>query len=259
MVLWQVMKIHQLQGYIQFVYLVEYPDKLLLLDGCSRADIPMLQGFIEQTLQRPFADLKLLVVTHMHPDHAGGAHLIRQLSGCKIAAAKRKTQWYGGIHGTLMFISDMILAWYMATKLKKPRVNILYCPYLYPDFQLPHGAVLPDFADWQVLETQGHTDRDLSLYHAQSRTAYTADLIIKLRKSYVPPFPIFYPQDYRRSLELVKNLPIETLLLAHGGRQTVVDDSWYRQIIAKTPRRALHLRSMFLSRLRFLWRKIMGR
>lgn len=81
------MKLHKLDGYIQTIYLVEYNDKLLLLDGCSRADIPVLKRFITNTLQRPFHDLNLVIVTHMHPDHAGAAHKLRTLTGCKIAAA----------------------------------------------------------------------------------------------------------------------------------------------------------------------------
>lgn len=53
------------------MYLAEYPDKLMLLDGASRADIPHLKDFIEHQLNRSFTDLKMVVVTHMHPDHAG--------------------------------------------------------------------------------------------------------------------------------------------------------------------------------------------
>ncbi|MBR9875872.1 MAG: hypothetical protein GYB23_16535 [Vibrionaceae bacterium] len=50
------------------MYLAEYADKLMLLDGASRADIPHLKDFIEYQLKRPFTDLKLVVVTHMHPN-----------------------------------------------------------------------------------------------------------------------------------------------------------------------------------------------
>lgn len=82
------MQLHRIQGYIQTMYLAEYPDKLMLLDGASRADIPHLEDFIEHQLHRPFSDLKLVVVTHMHPDHAGGAHRLRDLTGCKAQSEK---------------------------------------------------------------------------------------------------------------------------------------------------------------------------
>ena len=64
------MKIHTLSGYIQHIYLAEHEHGLLLLDGCSRADVETVSQFITETLHRPLSDLKLIVVTHMHPDHA---------------------------------------------------------------------------------------------------------------------------------------------------------------------------------------------
>ncbi len=114
------MRLHKIEGYIQIMYLVEYPDKLLLLDGASRADISYLRRFIEQDLGRSFCDLKVVVVTHMHPDHAGGAHRLRQLTGCQVVAANRALDWYHGVDGWLMHLTDLLLAAWMANRLKKP-------------------------------------------------------------------------------------------------------------------------------------------
>ncbi|MGB2081875.1 MAG: MBL fold metallo-hydrolase, partial [Psychrobacter sp.] len=60
-------EIVRLEGYIQSSYLAVYPDKIMLLDGCCRADVPMVLDYIERTLKRPITDLKVVVVTHMHP------------------------------------------------------------------------------------------------------------------------------------------------------------------------------------------------
>lgn len=211
------MQIYRLKGYIQEIYLVEYPHGLLLLDGMCRCDVDLLRRFITATLGRPFTDLKLVVVTHMHPDHAGAAQALRKLTGCRIAAADQKRQWYAGLHGTGKLAVDMYLAHWMAGRMKKARCNIWYWPYLRPDFRLKHGAALPGFTDWCVLETPGHTDRDLSVYHAASSTVYTADLILKLRHGLAVPFPVFLPQSYRASLQQIADLKPRTLLLAHGG------------------------------------------
>ena len=114
------MNIHHLSGYIQSIYLVEYPHGLLLLDGCCRADVAMIRKFIEQDLQRPLSDLKTLIVTHMHPDHAGAAHKLRRLTGCVIVSADKPTQWYRGFNGLLMHWIDMALTVYVAKRLQKP-------------------------------------------------------------------------------------------------------------------------------------------
>ena len=113
------MHIHTLEGYIQNIYLVEYPDKLMLLDGCCRADVDTVFDYITEQLKRPVTDLKLIVVTHMHPDHAGGAHALRKLSGGKIATSNAPGQWYRGIDGFLMHLTDIALAWWVAGRLNK--------------------------------------------------------------------------------------------------------------------------------------------
>ena len=91
-----VMNIHTLAGYIQHIYLVEDSKGLLLLDGCSRADVDNVCRYITQTLGRPLSDLKLIVVTHMHPDHAGGAIKLRERTGAQVASHPKAINWYAG-------------------------------------------------------------------------------------------------------------------------------------------------------------------
>jgi glyoxylase-like metal-dependent hydrolase (beta-lactamase superfamily II) len=211
------LKLHQLQGYIQSVYLVEYPEGLLLLDGCCRVDINMLEHTITQQLARPFSDLKLIVVTHMHPDHAGAANKLRELTGCKIAAATSTKHWYRGLSGRLLHLTDLLLASWVAGRLGKPRKNLWYSPHLYPDFALNDGDDLPFFPEWSAVTTPGHTDRDISLWHKPSNRMYVADLIVKVKNRYIPPFPVFHPNKYKASLQKVIGMQLDALWLAHSG------------------------------------------
>mgnify|MGYP000625073693 CR=1 FL=1 len=179
------MKIHHLKGYIQSIYLVEYPDKLLLLDGCCRADIPTLKQYIVDELRRPLTDLKLIVVTHMHADHAGAAHKLRKLTGCKIASANLPKQWYAGLGGRVMHLVDMMLALWVANRIAKPLKNLWYSPHLTVDHALVDNDILPGFGDWCVLETRGHTDRDLSVLHLPSKRLYVADLLVNVKGRFI--------------------------------------------------------------------------
>ena len=80
-----LVEIVSIEGYIQTTYLAVYPDKLMLIDSGCRGDVEPILNYITDTLQRPLSQLKTVVVSHMHPDHAGGAALLRKknwLSDC---------------------------------------------------------------------------------------------------------------------------------------------------------------------------------
>ncbi len=224
----------RLDGHIQSIYLAVYPNKLLLLDGCCRSDVPMVLDYIQTTLRRPLSDLKIVIVTHMHPDHAGGAERLKKATGCRIVSADRPQQWYAGIGGQLMHLVDTGLAYYVAKRQGCKPKNLWYPAHLYPDVTVNDGDCVPEFDDWQVLETPGHTDRDLSLFHLPSRQVYTADLIIKLRHKFVAPFPIYDPKAYYCSLQKIKDLQPSNVMMAHG-RELTIDAATFELLLAHAP------------------------
>ncbi|MBL4661629.1 MAG: MBL fold metallo-hydrolase [Alcanivoracaceae bacterium] len=217
------MKIHHLQGYIQNIYLVEQNDSLMLLDGCCRCDINSLKGYITQELNRPITDLKVVVVTHMHPDHAGAADKLRRLTGCIIISSNKHATWYQGIVGLIMFLTDLVLTLWVARRMGKPIKNVWYPRKLKIDLMLNDGDSIPDFKEWIILETPGHTNCDLSVLHLPSKTIYVADLVIKIKKMFISPFPIFHPNKYKNSLKKIDTLNVDSLLLAHGGEVAIKD------------------------------------
>lgn len=225
----------QLDGHIQTLYLAIYPDKLLLLDGGCRCDVSLVLSYITNELKRPITDLKMVVVTHMHVDHAGGALSLKQKTGCVIVSSDNNTQWYQGIHGRAMHVIDIGLAYYVARRLGKPLKYLWYPAYLTPDIQVKQGDRLPGFEDWQVMSTPGHTDRDLSLYHPELEVVYTADLIVKLRHKFVAPMPVYWPKRYRQSLEMIKQLRPKQVMMAHGGAR-YIEPELFDQLIAKAPK-----------------------
>lgn len=232
------MKIHRFQGYIQSIYLVEYTDKLLLLDGCCRADISLIQNIICVQLNRPLSDLKLIVVTHMHPDHAGAADKLRSLTGCKIASAKMPAQWYKGLKGRLSHLVDIGLAAWVAYRMKRPKKNLWYSPHLKVDYQLLDQDKLPGFSDWCVVTTIGHTDRDLSVWHASSKRIYVADLMVKVKNRFIPPIPVNYPSQYRASLDKLHKLQPNSVMLAHGAEVKLTEKD-YDHLMTVAPHKPL--------------------
>ena len=249
------MKIHQLQGHIQSIYLVEYPEKLLLLDGCCRPDIKMLEQFITVELNRPLADLKLIVVTHMHPDHAGAAHRLRKKIGCEIASANMPDQWYKGIYGRFMHLVDIGLAAWVASRMGKERRNLWYSPYLKADYALADQDALPGFDDWCVFSMPGHTDRDLSVWHIPTKRVYVGDLLVKVKDRFIPPIPVNYPNQYRASIMRIQALDPSSMMLAHG-REVTLTERDYAHILTVAPRKPFTIWTPAKSKLkRLLLRK----
>ena len=92
------MKIHEIDGYIQSFYLAEYDHGLLLLDGLSKPDVRKLESYIVDELKECKEDLKLVIATHPHPDHAGGARANKKVfPTSKIATSHNFNTWYKGL------------------------------------------------------------------------------------------------------------------------------------------------------------------
>ena len=101
--------IHAIDGYIETLYLVVYPDKLLLLDGGCRCDAKDVVDYI-RGLGRTMDELKLIVVTHPHPDHSGAAPTLHRQYGVAIAAIPTINEWYRGLNGWLTQKTDILLS-----------------------------------------------------------------------------------------------------------------------------------------------------
>ncbi len=229
-------QILRLNGHLQNIYLAVYPDKLLLLDGCCRADVPFVLATIRNLLGRDVRQLKAVIVTHMHADHAGGANYLKQATGCQIISANRSKQWYAGVEGRVNYLLDLSLSYFVAYRHGSSFKNLNYPRELFADICLNDGDVVPMFEDWQILETIGHTDRDLSVYHQATGKIYVADLIIKLRNQrFVNPYNVHNPQAYVQSLQKIKKLQPKLVLMAHGG-QAFIDDKTFDKLIKKAPK-----------------------
>lgn len=209
-------KIHEIEGYIQTIYLVEQDDKLLLLDGCARPDIPVVESFIVEKLNRRFSDLALVIATHAHPDHAGGLSFYKA-RGIKIAGPVELNSWYAGFTGFFTYWVDILLTWLVAINKNRGLKNIIFPRQIKLDLLLREGMDVPGFDGWSVLEAPGHTNVDLSIYHARDQIAYVADNFVGSKRNVFRPYPIAYPHKYRATLQKYINLGIENFMIAHYG------------------------------------------
>lgn len=217
-------KIHQIKGHIQSIYLIEYPDRILLTDCATRADLDKIEDFIIQQLGRKMADVKLAVLSHMHPDHAGLATVLQKKYRIPVLAHPLANKWYAGFLGKLQHFIDVLLAWYVSIKMKNPAKRMWYPAIIKPDYIAKNNNNLPFFDDWQIVFTPGHTSHDISLYHKKSKTIYLGDAVLKIKAKFLLPMPVTLPKLMNNSLNVLAQMDISKILLAHGGI-AIIEDS----------------------------------
>lgn len=211
------MKIHPVKGYINTLYIAEYGHGLLLMDGASPADLETIEIFCNMTLKRPVSDIKLAIVTHMHPDHSGCAPILRRKYGTKIAAYKNIDRWYSGPTGWIQHKLDCLMAQLVALRQKTKIHRIFSQRITKPDFLMNDGDTLPFFPDWQVVYTPGHTAHDMAIHHALSSTLYCGDSIVEVRGRFNLPLPVIFKNKMRNSYRRLASLGCETIIPAHGN------------------------------------------
>ncbi len=215
--------LHQVKGYIATIYLIEYRDKVLLLDGGARHDAARIEACFAQVMQRPMSDLKLSLVSHMHPDHAGGAPLLRRQFAIPIAAHYEIDRWYRGSRGVAQHLIDTLLGHYSARQQFGRLERAWYPRRLEPDYRLYDRETLPLFPDWIAYAAPGHTLHDMVFYHPQEKLLYVGDLIIMVGEKIVLPFPTLFPELMADSLKRMAELEVNKLLFAHGGVLEIED------------------------------------
>lgn len=208
--------IHCIQGYVSRIHIVDYGDRLLLVESGSRSDIPRIKRFFDEKLKRPISDVTLCLVTHMHPDHAGGARLLRKKFGIQLAGHKDMDTWYGGITGSIQHIADTLMTHGMRIIQGRKFNRNWYSKKVRPDVILDDGDYLPEFPDWQIIHIPGHTLHDVALFHIKKKILYTADTIFKENGKWILPIPLFFKHRMRHSYLKMEKLSPKQIITAHG-------------------------------------------
>ncbi len=137
--------------------------------------------------------------------------------GVPLAAPAGINRWYAGPGGFIQHKIDTALAFHVAKSTGKRLENIRSPRTLAFSHPLEEGQRLPFFEDWEVVDLPGHTAHDTALYNRRKEILYAGDALLMLKRKLTLPFPISFPEKMEASLLKIANLPVKTLLLAHGG------------------------------------------
>ena len=187
-------------------YLITTPNGLILLDGGSAALAPVIKKNIEELGFR-IEDIRFLLNSHAHLDHAGGLALLKKLSGAKMVASEgdlplleRRSQdpQFGGRLGFYGVQVDQVIHDGQALELGGVSVHAVLTP-----------GHTPGCTTWTMTVTEGGKKYDVVFLCS-----------ISVPQEYRLINNNAYPQivsDYEHSFDRLKHLPCDVFLGAHGS------------------------------------------
>ncbi|WP_304451826.1 MBL fold metallo-hydrolase [Nocardiopsis sp. YSL2] len=117
------------------------------------------------------ASISLVVLTHCHPDHAGGAARLGRELGVPLAVHEAEAHWAGAGNSVLY---DPLNAF---GRLLSRTLDTRF-PAFVPDLVLTDGTALDHYGvPLDVLHTPGHTPGSVTLLHRESGDALVGDLL----------------------------------------------------------------------------------
>ena len=217
------------------VYVVEEEDGLTLIDVGPRFD-PAREGLRGglAALGYRLHDVRRIVLTHVHSDHAGMAAEVVEASGAQVLthplnfpeladyAAERERRL--AFYAALMQEAGMppeVMAQIAAARRGYSR----FAQAVRPDLPLEDGAVLRLGGEpWRVLHTPGHTGGLVCFYQPQRRLLLSSDHLLRDVSSnpiVEPPRREGEPRprrllDYLAQLKRVAQMEIDLALPGHG-------------------------------------------
>lgn len=187
--------------------------------------LPDTEGKIEQVLRKlnlSFTDIKLIIITHAHIDHAGNTAKIKSLSGAPVIAHKGDLPYYRG-EREMHFCST---GWFGQIFSKTGAIQKPYARFD-PDILLSSKdkfSLNKYGINGNVISTPGHTEGSISVVIDNDK-AIVGDLIssgillggiIRTNKAKRPPFEDD-PLQVSQALKSIANDGVQTFYMGHGG------------------------------------------
>ena len=150
----------------RFVYaFLIYGERICLIDAGVSSSHGMIFDYVKKTGRDP-EEISMLVLTHSHPDHIGGAPDVKRETGCKVAAHEDDRPWIEDVERQYR---------------ERPIANFhsLVEDAVEVDLPLKDGDQL-DLGGGKTLEvihTPGHSKGSISLLFREDSTLITGDAV----------------------------------------------------------------------------------
>jgi glyoxylase-like metal-dependent hydrolase (beta-lactamase superfamily II) len=166
------------------VYLVANGSSWILVDAGWASDGPAIRQAAAR-LFGPACGPHSIILTHVHPDHAGAARELSHAWGCPVLVPPEELAIASGSYEAMAAAAGPLDRWLILPMLRasgrRRREALLARSSLADVAQAPDEASpIPELAGWQALRTPGHTQGHLSFFRAADRVLISGDAILTL-------------------------------------------------------------------------------
>ena len=190
-------------------YLIVTPHGNILINSNLESSPPLIKKSIE-SLGFKFSDIKILLISHGHYDHCAGSAEIKRLTGAKYEVMAQDVPVVeAGGHNDFNYATDKSM-WFPPTKV---------------DRVLHDGSTVSLGGTTLTAHlTAGHTRGTITWTLDEKENGRILHVVIVGSPNVNPGYKLVnnksYPQiaaDYRHEFEVLKGLPCDVFLGAHGG------------------------------------------
>ena len=203
--------LHQLRAFGARVTVLSNGKDALLIDAGGRGSAALIVSGLKALRLRP-EQVSTVVLTHHHPDHAGGLARVAEWTNARVAAHRLDAGVIGGVEhwpdprkrGLVARVARSVV-WALSSR----PVTV--------DMQLEDGDVLPFAEEVRVVHAPGHTLGSIALFIPSKGVVIVGDALQYRMKRLSPPAARF-TADMRlahQSLAKLLTLDFDTICFSH--------------------------------------------
>jgi glyoxylase-like metal-dependent hydrolase (beta-lactamase superfamily II) len=208
-------------GAIVNCYLIDAPKRAIIDTGTASVPRASLLPALNEIGWQP-SDLRIIINTHVHGDHAGGNADMVEASGAGIHIHRADAEMTDRDKYLEMYTRDALRLMGNADQI--PQSEAVALQMLGREWgverRLEEGDVVDLGGDARltVIHTPGHTPGSASFYWESESILFSGDAV-NGRGGRAPGFPLYFDAaNYLNSIKRLRDMPIQTLAQAHRYR-----------------------------------------
>ena len=198
------------------VYLLNRRNGLALVDSGMAGDMVCIVDQLHAA-GHELSQMRTIVLTHAHGDHAGGAAELARRSGARVVAHRAEAPY---VEQTKPLPAPSPLRRLMNWMTNRLVFQLSACPV---NRTVMEGDVIDTLRGLEVIHTPGHTPGSLALYQPERQILFCGDALFNAnpmtgRPQLQLPIPLFTldAAQARQSVAKLADLSVKVLCCGHG-------------------------------------------